>query len=410
MPINDEQLKALGAQILAADNDKFGLKTDGKGNVIISAGSSFMEQALKLKQKYLILADENHDDTFEQVLSKKNVLLMKSAGVARVFMEQTPMEFDFVKKIASMPEYRIAKRAPIMRSFVEQYKNLQSVGIEYVTSDPREKYSYTAEREINIEHLAFSERILSQLRSETGDFTGKPFLDIIANWRVRHDIMHDSSESCKHLKRSNELALEYLKERQATAHNEYGINSQEYLAAIQDIKEHERGSAIILGGKNTPYSKEMAQDVEGFYYNILVAKAVEQLNKSISTIDPLNAYSREMGTNKALSTLIMQQSSLDKKVVIRWGAGHFTERRDDVDEMLNETKTIVIGTVVNTEELNEKLSNMKYVSDPVDYMYMPERTENGKLIPEKVISVAEYLAAQEKKEKAPEVQKATGRG
>lgn len=103
--------------------------------------------------------------------------------------------------------------------------------------------------------------------------------------------------------------------------------------------------------------------------------------------------------NAPLADRIKADSKNDRKVVLRWGLGHF-DKKDDVDERLGNDQTIVIATVLDDAELRKlqhTILNPKDNVDLPDYIYMPERTDTaGKTIPEKAISVAEYLEAQRK--------------
>lgn len=99
---NEAEVKKLGARILAADNDKFGLRTDGNGNVIIPQGSSVMGEMLKLKQKYIAMADSNHN-TQENTYTPTNIASMQAASVKKIFVEWNTKEHSEYLAEMKMP-------------------------------------------------------------------------------------------------------------------------------------------------------------------------------------------------------------------------------------------------------------------------------------------------------------------
>jgi hypothetical protein len=391
VPLTHEQIKALGAAILAAANDKFGLKTDGQGNVIIPEGSSFMAQVLKLDKKYIALADYNHDDTFEQVFTEQNVAEMKRAGVRHIYAEHDILEGAFLKKIAIAPEFRIAVRHPMTRNYAEAVKNLIGSGIDYIPSDPRDKYTHNAEKEADILLLEKAENILEPLLSASKNTTGQEYTDAFKKWQSTYMTV-PTNVAC--LKKANTIVLMNLKED-------------------SDVAEQQRGFAFLTD--NVAPTSARTSDIEGFSYNLLVTKAkIRSWDAKKDSVEDMIREMQEM--NPALANRIFQESQDSKKVIIRWGLGHFNNvgnPHPDLNELLGKDKSLVIATAYDEVEFERVKTRIctKRMADLPDYIYMPTRTdEDGTFIPEKAISVAEYLAAQEKKEKAPELpQKGNGR-
>ncbi len=394
MPLTHEQIKALGAAILAAANDKFGLKTDGQGNVIIPEGSSFMQEVLKIDRKYIVLADAHHGTpqypSYEQVFTEENITAMKQAGITQVFTElNTEQLLGYETTLARMPS--IAAMDP----YQEEIRHLKNADISVVAADPRTKE--LAKQFVRLDkaahHISNFSNIMNIYKAETqGIEDTNTLAEKLESLRLR-------------------IFRKDLGDQQTISTNLTGLLKEACLLSPDNAKQIISGLAALMGSDASSIENRTKMTTVDL---AKLAKNILEMSDSINTrLDALDVAIQEesKSSNLIIADTVKKQPEPRTKTVIQFGFGHFDET-NDLNEALGKENCLVILTLASELELQALAQRTiaPETADKPDYIYIPKHTDNlGILIPEKAISVVEYLAAQEKKAQAPEVQKGNGR-
>ena len=427
MALNEQEIQALGATIANADNDGLGLKTDGNGTVNVPDDSNFMTEVLKLNRKYFILADCDHY-TYEQLFNKDNVIAMRRAGVKLVFDEGSRLEnlqflqqvYNKVKNVVTLDRLEGIEfdKSPAVQNDISSYLFLKTAGIDMVASDTRAKTdasmkqiydlkdNITEETDMmRLSHVMLArgltsenaQRIIPNEQAVLREYFGN-LRSYAADWEhIGNDptITHDQNMNRYKFTKIVDEIEEYLQGNLSKA----APQSPEYVTASKQLTSLARVRSLINPQRPDAAHEATIDDMIEFHNVLEKMEFLPQIRKSGMALSK-NIRAEADDHNPGIAQNIATQSAPQKKVMLRWGLGHFDGTKD-INEYLGAKNCVVIATVASTQEFKEKLAYffIHPPKDMPDYLYMPPYVDaNGFPVPEQAVSVAEYLKVEKAKE------------
>ncbi len=430
MAFDPQEVQALGARIRNSGCDRFGLKTDGQGNVTIPDGQHFFTQALAIDRKYFVLADENHY-THEMLFDDTAAAEMQRSGISMLFDEGSHPDFlkdlerDSQKAVKQHPKVSASKAVELSGPYspnysvsLQSYATLKAEHIETIACDARPPHS---KKEVVAD-------IQKHMRSNAAQAAVYRWMDVLLLEALEAKNDTEVSARCAATLRRY-IGPSLLKTPQQESNTRHFSNLLDFMVTDETQKlEQARKSQ---GVRSTPYESAQrnlnilhrlhqltpkqltVNDAANFNMPNLTLDEVIMLHNMVEGFRLSPEFAAQSATLATLikqqmvqtdsltSLTITQQSENQKKAAIQWGAGHFDGHTpNNMRDCLGAANILVISTVATMDEMQEVLASL-FIHPPKhlpDYLYMPGyRDESGNMFKAQAISVAEYIAAEEGK-------------